>query len=88
MKVNGRKVGHIISGPQALRGYFSLSELEAQINSLVREDNERSAPRASSDKYVADAKKNYEAALKNTMISLRISQTRSRRHNSQSSVMI
>ena len=64
MKVNGRKVGHIISGPQALRGYFSLSELEAQINSLVREDNERSAPRASSDKYVADAKKNYEAALK------------------------
>lgn len=64
MKVNGRKVGHFISGPQALRGYFSLSELEAQINSLVREDNERSAPRASSDKYVADAKKNYEAALK------------------------
>lgn len=64
MKVNGRKVGHIISGPQALRGYFSLSELEAQINSLVREENERSAPRASSDKYVADAKKNYEAALK------------------------
>lgn len=64
MKVNGRKVGHIISGPQALRGYFSLSELEAQINSLVREQNERSAPRASSDKYVADAKKNYEAALK------------------------
>ena len=64
MKVNGKKVGHIISGPQALRGYFSLSELEAQINSLVREDNERSAPRASSDKYVADAKKNYEAALK------------------------
>lgn len=64
MKVNGRKVGHFISGPQALRGYFSLSEIEAQINSLVREDNERSAPRASSDKYVADAKKNYEAALK------------------------
>lgn len=64
MKVNGKKVGHIISGPQALRGYFSLSELEAQINSLVREQNERSAPRASSDKYVADAKKNYEAALK------------------------
>lgn len=64
MKVNGRKVGHIISGPQALRGYFSLSELEAQINTLVREENERSAPRASSDKYVADAKKNYEAALK------------------------
>lgn len=64
MKVNGKKVGHIISGPQALRGYFSLSELEAQINTLVREDNERSAPRASSDKYVADAKKNYEAALK------------------------
>lgn len=64
MKVNGRKVGHFISGPQALRGYFSLSELEAQINTLVREDNERSAPRASSDKYVADAKKNYEAALK------------------------
>ena len=64
MKVNGRKVGHFISGPRALRGYFSLSELEAQINTLVREDNERSAPRASSDKYVADAKKNYEAALK------------------------
>lgn len=64
MKVNGKKVGHIISGPQALRGYFSLSELEAQINTLVREDNERSAPRASSDKYVADAKKNYEDALK------------------------
>lgn len=64
MKVNGKKVGHIISGPQALRGYFSLSELEAQINTLVREDNERSAPRASSDKYVADAKKNYESALK------------------------
>ena len=64
MKVNGRKVGHFISGPQALRGYFSLSEIEAQINSLVREQNERSAPRASSDKYVADAKKNYEAALK------------------------
>lgn len=64
MKVNGRKVGHFISGPQALRGYFSLSELEAQINTLVREENERSAPRASSDKYVADAKKNYEAALK------------------------
>lgn len=64
MKVNGKKVGHIISGPQALRGYFSLSELEAQINTLVREDNERSAPRASSDKYVANAKKNYEAALK------------------------
>lgn len=64
MKVNGKKVGHIISGPQALRGYFSLSELEAQINTLVREQNERSAPRASSDKYVADAKKNYEAALK------------------------
>lgn len=64
MKVNGRKVGHFISGPQALRGYFSLSEIEAQINSLVRELNERSAPRASSDKYVANAKKNYEAALK------------------------
>lgn len=64
MKVNGKKVGHIISGPQALRGYFSLSELEAQLNTLVREDNERSAPRASSDKYVADAKKNYEDALK------------------------
>lgn len=64
MKVNGRKVGHFISGPQALRGYFSLSEIEAQINSLIREQNERSAPRASSDKYVADAKKNYEAALK------------------------
>ena len=64
MKVNGKKVGHFISGPQALRGYFSLSEIEAQINSLVREQNERSAPRASSDKYVADAKKNYEAALK------------------------
>lgn len=64
MKVNGKKVGHIISGPQALRGYFSLSELEAQINTLVREDNERSAPRASSDKYVADAKKNYEDALR------------------------
>lgn len=64
MKVNGRKVGHFISGPQALRGYFSLSEIEAQINTLVREENERSAPRASSDKYVADAKKNYEAALK------------------------
>lgn len=64
MKVNGRKVGHFISGPQALRGYFSLSEIEAQINSLVREENERSAPRASSDKYVADAKKNYEEALK------------------------
>lgn len=64
MKMNGRKVGHFISGPQALRGYFSLSELEAQINTLVREDNERSAPRASSDKYVADAKKNYEDALK------------------------
>lgn len=64
MKVNGRKVGHFISGPQALRGYFSLSEIEAQINSLVREQNERSAPRASSDKYVASAKKNYEAALK------------------------
>ena len=64
MKVNGRKVGHFISGPQALRGYFSLSEIEAQINTLVREDNERSAPRASSDKYVADAKKNYEDALK------------------------
>ena len=47
-----------------MRGYFSLSEIEAQINSLVREQNERSAPRASSDKYVADAKKNYEAALK------------------------
>lgn len=64
MKVNGRKVGHFISGPRALRGYFSQSEIEAQINTLVREDNERSAPRASSDKYVADAKKNYEAALK------------------------
>ena len=64
MKVNGRKVGHFISGPQALRGYFSLSEIEAQINTLVREENERSAPRASSDKYVADAKKNYEEALK------------------------
>ena len=64
MKVNGRKVGHFISGPRALRGYFSLSEIEAQINSLIREQNERSAPRASSDKYVADAKKNYEAALK------------------------
>lgn len=64
MKMNGRKVGHFISGPQALRGYFSLSEIEAQINTLVREENERSAPRASSDKYVADAKKNYEDALK------------------------
>lgn len=64
MKMNGRKVGHFISGPQALRGYFSLSEIEAQINTLVREENERSAPRASSDKYVAVAKKNYEDALK------------------------
>lgn len=65
MKVNGKKYGKIIQGSKSLTGIYSNDELQYQLNKLVAERNRRNAKRDNSAAWGAQAKKNYEQALKN-----------------------
>lgn len=64
MTVNEKKYGTITQGNDHLRGTFSRDELQYQLNKLQAEQNERNAPRKNSAGWGAQAKKDYEQALK------------------------
>lgn len=64
MTTEQRKYGAITYGNEALRGTFSRDELQYQLNKLTAEKNRRSLKRDSSADWGAQARKEYEEALK------------------------
>ena len=64
MTTEQRKYGAITYGNEALRGTFSRDELQYQLNKLTAEKNRRSLKRDSSADWGAQARKEYEQALK------------------------
>ena len=64
MTTEQKKYGNITYGNEALRGTFSRDELQYQLNKLNAEKNRRSLKRDSSADWGAQARKEYEEALK------------------------
>lgn len=64
MRMQGAKYGIITRGDAAIHGQYSLDELKYQLNKLKSEKNERHATRQNSSGWGAQAKKDYENALK------------------------
>lgn len=64
MTTEQRKYGAIIYGNETLRGTFSRDELQYQLNKLTAEKNRRNLRRDSSADWGAQARKEYEQALK------------------------
>lgn len=64
MQLEGKNYGRISRSDPQLNGTYSREELQYQLNKLKSEQNERNAPRKSSSKWGAQAKKDYEDALK------------------------
>lgn len=64
MTTEQRKYGAITYGNEALRGTFSRDELQYQLNKLTAEKNRRNLRRDSSADWGAQARKEYEEALK------------------------
>lgn len=64
MTTEQRKYGTITYGNEALRGTFSRDELQYQLNKLNAEKNRRNLKRDSSADWGAQARKEYEEALK------------------------
>lgn len=64
MTTEQRKYGAITYGNETLRGTFSRDELQYQLNKLTAEKNRRSLKRDSSADWGAQARKEYEQALK------------------------
>lgn len=64
MTTEQKKYGNITYGNEALRGIFSRDELQYQLNKLNAEKNRRNLKRDSSADWGAQARKEYEEALK------------------------
>lgn len=64
MTTEQKKYGNIAYGAEALRGTYSRDELQYQLNKLNAEKNRRSLRRDSSADWGAQARKEYEQALK------------------------
>lgn len=64
MTTEQKKYGNITYGNEALRGTYSRDELQYQLNKLNAEKNRRSLKRDSSADWGAQARKEYEEALK------------------------
>lgn len=64
MTTEQRKYGAITYGNETLRGTFSRDELQYQLNKLTAEKNRRNLRRDSSADWGAQARKEYEQALK------------------------
>ena len=64
MTTEQKKYGSITYGNEALRGTFSRDELQYQLNKLNAEKNRRNLKRDSSADWGAQARKEYEQALK------------------------
>lgn len=64
MTTEQKKYGNITYGNEALRGTFSRDELQYQLNKLTAEKNRRNLRRDSSADWGAQARKEYEQALK------------------------
>ena len=64
MTTEQKKYGNITYGNEALRGTYSRDELQYQLNKLNAEKNRRSLKRDSSADWGAQARKEYEGALK------------------------
>ena len=64
MTTGQKKYGNITTGNEALRGTFSRDELQYQLNKLNAEKNRRNLKRDSSADWGAQARKEYEEALK------------------------
>ena len=64
MTTEQKKYGTITYGAEALRGTFSRDELQYQLNKLNAEQNRRNLKRDSSADWGAQARKEYEEALK------------------------
>lgn len=64
MTTEQKKYGNITYGNEALRGTFSRDELQYQLNKLNAEKNRRNLKRDSSADWGAQARKEYEEALK------------------------
>ena len=64
MTTRQTKYGTITTGNEALRGTFSRDELQYQLNKLNAEKNHRNLRRDSSADWGAEARKEYEEALK------------------------
>ena len=64
MTTEQKKYGNITYGNEALRGTFSRDELQYQLNKLNAEKNRRNLKRDSSADWGAQARKEYEQALK------------------------
>ena len=64
MTTEQKKYGNITYGNEALRGTFSRDELQYQLNKLNAEKNRRNQKRDSSADWGAQARKEYEQALK------------------------
>lgn len=64
MTTQQTKYGTITTGNEALRGTFSRDELQYQLNKLNAEQNRRNLKRDSSADWGAQARKEYEEALK------------------------
>lgn len=64
MRMQGAKYGIITRGDAAIHGQYSREELQYQLNKLKSEKNERNATRKNSSGWGAQAKKDYENALK------------------------
>jgi tape measure domain-containing protein len=64
MTTEQKKYGNIAYGAEALRGTYSRDELQYQLNKLTAEKNRRNLKRESSADWGAQARKEYEEALK------------------------
>ena len=64
MKTQEKKYGAITYGNTVLRGTYSRDELQYQLNRLEAEKNRRNAATGSSTEWAAQARKEYEEALK------------------------
>lgn len=64
MRMQEKKYGRITYGNSALRGTYSRDELQYQLNKLNAEKNRRNQKRESSVDWGAQARKEYEQALK------------------------
>lgn len=64
MRMRGTKYGRITYGDELLRGQYSQDELQYQLNKLTSEQNKRNEKKGSSSQWAANAKKNYQKALK------------------------
>lgn len=64
MTTEQKKYGNIAYGAEALRGTYSRDELQYQLNKLTAEKNRRNLKRDSSADWGAQARKEYEEALK------------------------